>query len=55
MAFVYIVMENYPHEGDEVVGVYSSMISAEIRKKEEEKEDDSGGYNEFSIIRHEVN
>ena len=55
MAFVYIVMENFALEGDEIVAVYSSMISAEIRKEEEEKKDVSGGYNIITIIRHEVN
>ena len=52
MAFVYIVMKNYQYEGDDVLGVYSSMISAETRKNAEQKKDRC---NEVTIEKHEVN
>ena len=55
MAFVYIVMRDIHYEGDEIVGVYSSMISAEIRKKEEEAIDGLNGYYDYTIEKHEVN
>ena len=55
MAFVYIVMRDIHYEGDEIVGVYSSMISAEIRKKEEEEIDRLNGYCDYTIEKLEVN
>ncbi len=54
MAFVYIVMRDIHHEGDEIVEVYSSMISAEIRKKEEEAIDELNEYYDYTIEKHEV-
>ncbi|WP_372857663.1 hypothetical protein [Pseudoalteromonas sp.] len=46
---IYLLMLNYPHEGDEVLGAYSTAEKAEAAKLEAIKKDNSNGYNEFTI------
>lgn len=51
---VYIAIEIFPYEGEEVLGVYSDKIDAEKKKEEAKLNDLTGGYNEFRVDEHEV-
>ncbi len=51
---VYIVFEEFPYEGDSILGIYSDEGDAEKKKAEAERDDLTDGYNEFQIVEHEV-
>ena len=51
---VYIVFEEFPYEGNNIIGVYSDKSNAEKKKSEAERDDLTEGYNEFQIVEHEV-
>lgn len=51
---VYILSIHYPYEGSNILGAFSTSEKAEISKEKAVEEDDSGGYNEFSIEELEV-
>ena len=51
---VFVAIKDYPYETCEILGVYSSRDGAELKLKEEEKEDTSNGYNEFYVEEYEI-
>ena len=54
MADVYVLIETYPYEFSEVVGVYALELDAEWAKTECLMFDNTCGYNDFDIELHHI-
>jgi hypothetical protein len=46
---IYILLKSYPYEGDVVLGVFKNPEEADKAKQAAMLDDDSLGYNEFSV------
>lgn len=51
---VFVLMKNYPYEGDELIGVFSTDEKAQKAEEHFESKDNSNGYNGFYIEEVEV-